>query len=125
MFPPLIVRKGIEMKKHMVVLVAAIVVMAPANARAQESQVYNPYPPTNFVDPNGVAQVAPQAGGMYAQQVESYQNPPRYRVYPGRERYGQGFGPIPRHPGDYRDALDRGQFSSGNSAPGAPLFAPY
>ncbi|MFA5591795.1 MAG: hypothetical protein WC989_00580 [Micavibrio sp.] len=44
------------------------------------------------------------------------------RIYPGREAYGRGFGPIPRHPGDYRDAVDRGQWTGGGSV-GARSFS--
>jgi len=40
------------------------------------------------------------------------------RIYPGREAYGRDFGPLTRHPGDYRDAVDRGQWPAGGSVGG-------
>jgi hypothetical protein len=42
-------------------------------------------------------------------------------IYPGREQYGENYGSIPRHPGDYRDAVDRGSWSGGGDA-GARSF---
>ncbi|PZQ45769.1 MAG: hypothetical protein DI551_06410 [Micavibrio aeruginosavorus] len=74
-----------------------------------DRQVYSPYPQPTFAnDPYGMAQ----------QQaiVNSYrQTPNTYMVYPGREQYGQAYGSIPRHPGDYRDAVDRGSWTGGGS----------
>lgn len=95
----------------------AVLILIPLTARAQEQQVY--YPQQDFYPDAGYAQVSPQAGGYRAA-------PNNYRVYPGREYYGENFGPIPRHPGDYRDALDRGSFSGrrgGNT--GSSNFSPY
>ncbi len=97
----------------------AILIACPAAAQAQEYY----YPQQNFSPDGNVAQVAPQAG--YVQPAETYGAPNNYRIYPGREYYGESFGPIPRHPGDYRDALDRGGWSGRGGNTGSRNFSPY
>lgn len=82
-------------------------------AMAQERQVYSPYP-------------APVFTQQQAEQIEDQVDMQRVgtrRVYPGRELYGTNFGPMPRHPGDYRDAVDRGAWTGGGSAVGSRSFS--
>lgn len=107
------------MKKYLAAALA-VLLACPATARAQEYY----YPQQNFSSDGNVAQVAPQAGG-YMQPAETYGGPNNYRIYPGREYYGDNFGPIPRHPGDYRDALDRGSWSGRGGNTGSSNFSPY
>lgn len=90
------------MKKWMA-LAAFALILAPVAAQAQERQVYPHYPAPALVEPSygtGEVQQAPQ----------------NYRTYPGRENYNDRFGYIPRHPGDYRDAVDRGSWRGGGGA---------
>lgn len=98
--------------KKLAVMILAIVAISTA-ARA-EQQVYNPYRTPNLVDP-AVEEVREEQANI--QQIGTL------RVYPGREAYGRRFGPIPRHPGDYRDAVDRGSWASGKSQVGARAFS--
>lgn len=91
-----------------VLLTATVLIALSAPALAEKrwnpyskgNQVYNPY----------------DIGNMAANQQQFQPN--TYRVYPGREQYGQSFGSIPRHPGDYRDAVDRGSWSGGGVGSG-------
>ena len=86
------------MKKALLMTAALMVVSGAGEAR--ERQVYSPYPQANFnYDDSASSNVSPQAIAPQAGEG---------RLYPGREGYGREFGPIPRHPGDYRDAVDRG-----------------
>jgi hypothetical protein len=82
---------------------AALAVMLSSPVLAQEQQVYSPYPQPNFMQD--------VYGGQ--QQTQNTEPPPMYRIYPGREQYGERYGYIPHHPGDYRDAVDRGQWNAG------------
>ena len=82
-------------------IIAFVTVFTANDAEARRRLQYSNSPQPSFYDPetgNGVSAapvyVPPQQGDG--------------RLYPGREVYGRDFGPIPRHPGDYRDALDRG-----------------
>lgn len=75
---------------------------APALA---ESQIYYPNNLTNYPGDAVPAQVSAQS--------QEEQIPNTYRVYPGREQYGDAYGYLPHHPGDYRDAVDRGQWEGG------------
>lgn len=81
---------------------ALALVMLPLSAMAQERQTYDIYAARSF-DPNtnGIGN-----NGSAAQ-------PNEYRTYPGRESYGENYGYIPRHPGDFKDAVDRGQWEGG------------
>lgn len=79
-------------------------------AMADEQQVYSPYPQPTFGNDSQGASAGQSAGG----QSSAPQN--QYMVYPGREQYGDRYGYIPRHPGDYRDAVDRGQWEGGGGA---------
>lgn len=88
------------------ILLSALIVTSGV-ASAQETHVYNPYAPSAF---QAAATQEAQQQQYEAQQVGTR------RVYPGREIYGSEFGPIPRHPGDYRDAVDRGQWTGGGQA---------
>lgn len=88
------------MKKCMA-LAGFMLLLAPAAADAQERQVYYPAP----------ALVEPGYGTGEVQQT-----PQAYRVYPGRENYNDNYGYLPRHPGDYRDAVDRGAWTGGGGA---------
>ncbi len=99
-------KKGLSMR--FIVLVSALVVSALNAAQAQQSeqQVFYPYAQPAYLSE------APQT----AAQQQAPTNPNRYMVYPGREQYGQDYGYIPRHPGDYRDAVDRGQWEGGGGA---------
>ncbi len=83
------------------VMMAFVLMGVSGAAMAQERQVYDP----------SIDYIIPIPMQQSAQPV--YVPPPAYRVYPGRENYGDNFGHIPRHPGDYRDAVDRGQWSAG------------
>lgn len=97
--------------KKLAVMTLALIAIAPA-AQA-EQQVYNPYRTPNLVDP-AVEEVREEQANI--QQIGTR------RVYPGREAYGRSFGPIPRHPGDYRDAVDRGAWASGKTQVGVRSF---
>lgn len=95
-----------------VVLLSAALFLSLSHlpAQAQERQVFSPYPqPTFMNDPSGAA-----AGQAMSNRYQGQSN--GYMIYPGREQYGQNFGYIPRHPGDYRDAVDRGQWTGGGGA---------
>ena len=91
----------------MTVILMTVILMTVSGAAFADQQVYSPYgQPTNYAAQN--AQAAEQATVS-----RQYRKPNTYMVYPGREQYGQAYGPIPRHPGDYRDAVDRGSWSGG------------
>jgi len=96
--------EGIPMKKLIVMIVALIAVSGAARA---EQQVYSPYPQPSFANDPDMQQTYSNMQQQYAR------TPNTYMVYPGREQYGQHYGAIPRHPGDYRDAVDRGSWSGG------------
>ncbi len=95
------------------VLMTAILMTVSAGSAMAESQVYNPYSTNpgyySYNSPN--VQSAQQA----LTNQQRYEQPNTYMIYPGREQYGQNYGSIPRHPGDYRDAVDRGSWSGGGS----------
>jgi len=93
-------RKGKTMKK---LILMTVILMGVSGTAMAERQVYLPYPQPSFAND-------PQAQQMVYQQR---QTPNTYMVYPGREQYGQNYGAIPRHPGDYRDAVDRGTWTGG------------
>jgi hypothetical protein len=93
--------------KNTVLMMTAILICLSGIARA-EQQTYSRFgDATNYMAQN--QQVAQQN----VQQQRYGNTPNTYMVYPGREQYGQNFGHIPRHPGDYRDAVDRGSWSGG------------
>lgn len=94
------------MKFAVPAVIALIALPLSAQAQSREQQVYPRYPNVVFVEP--------AAGQMVEEQLEA-QEMGTLRTYPGREVYGTRFGPIPRHPGDYRDAVDRGQWNAGRS----------
>jgi hypothetical protein len=97
----------------MTVILMTVILMSVSGAALAEQQTYSRYgDATNYAMQNQMN--AQQAAGQQAQ-VYSHQ-PNSYMVYPGREQYGENFGPIPRHPGDYRDAVDRGTWSGGGDA---------
>lgn len=99
------------------ILIAAGILMAVSGAARAESQIYSPY----GVATNYAAQTTPQIFNDPAAQPAPAAN--SYMVYPGREEYGDRFGRIPRHPGDYRDAVDRGSWpSGGGEAAGSRAF---
>lgn len=100
------------MKRFLIVIAVLMGVSAPAFAQSREQQIYSPYTPTN------------STVRQYEQNVDAQQIGAQ-RVYPGREAYGRDFGPLTRHPGDYRDAVDRGQWSGGGgfSQPGSRSFS--
>ena len=100
-----------------VLLMTGIILAFSTNAMAQvkERQVYSPYP-------QPVMNEAQDASSSTGSAVNRYEQLHPNRVYPGREGYGSHYGPIPRHPGDYRDAVDRGQWSSGTNKPNS-LFS--
>lgn len=100
------------MKKTVLMMTVILTVGASGAARA-ESQIYNPY--SNNPAEYGYNNAASRS---MAGQGRFHQQPNGYMVYPGRESYGQNFGPIPRHPGDYRDAIDRGSWSGGGGGIG-------
>jgi type II secretory pathway pseudopilin PulG len=104
--------KGAHMKKTVLMTVVLMSLSAPALA---EGQTYS----SSGVATNYAAQNAYQAQQAYQSQQTHQQN--QYMVYPGREQYGQAYGRIPRHPGDYRDAVDRGSWSGGGEV-GARSF---
>ena len=94
------------MKKFALISAALVALSTPAFAQGREQQVYNPYGTTTPV----FAQEQTQA--VMAERAEAQRMGTR-RIYPGREAYGRAFGPLTRHPGDYRDAVDRGQWPAG------------
>ncbi len=102
------------MKKLMMITALAMAVSTGALAQSREQQVYNPYgsPQPVFSEQANQAVDAQQQ----VQQVGTR------RIYPGREIYGRDFGPLTRHPGDYRDAVDRGQWPAGGDV-GARSFS--
>lgn len=102
------------MKKIILMTTAAMAVSTAAFAQSREQQVYVPYGTPQPVFSEQTVQT------MDAQQ-QSQQMGAR-RVYPGREAYGRDFGPLTRHPGDYRDAVDRGQWPAGGEV-GARSFS--
>ncbi len=91
------------MKK--LVMIAVLILTVPSAAHA-DRQVYGRNPRGAIVDQQELL-AARQAQLMQQQQIGTK------RVYPGREAYGTNFGPMPRHPGDYRDAVDRGTWTGG------------
>lgn len=95
-----------------IVLTAAILALftADAFAQAREQQVYSIY-----------STGTPNFQQQEQQQVQNLQETNQMgsrRIYPGRENYGRNFGPLTRHPGDYRDAVDRGQWPAGGPVGG-------
>jgi hypothetical protein len=99
------------MKNIIRTIVVLVGLASPALAQQHEQQVFSPYPQPQ-ISAQQMATVSPQAGSGYYQGYGDN----RYMVYPGRERYGDNYGYIPRHPGDYRDAVDRGQWEGGGGA---------
>lgn len=87
-------------------LLTALVILTAfsdiAAAQSREQQVYYPY----------ALAVRTTAAEEQIQTNQQAQNMGTLRVYPGREAYVNHFGPLPRHPGDYRDAVDRGQWGT-------------
>ncbi len=100
------------MKK--IVLMTGIL-MSVSSAAMAERQTYSRYPTSTFATDPAIQQAQQQ------QAPQSYEEPNTYRTYPGREQYGEHFGAIPRHPGDYKDAVDRGSWTGGGSV-GARSF---
>lgn len=102
------------MKKLVLMTTAMMALSTAAFAQSREQQIYSAYPQPTFSD-------------NAAQQTQAYspQQMGTRRIYPGREAYGRDFGPLTRHPGDYRDAVDRGQWTGGGigSSPGARSFS--
>jgi len=90
------------MRTTLFLIIAFVTVFTAAHdAEARRRLQYSNSPSANFYDPETGNAIS--AAPVYV--------PPQRgdgRLYPGREVYGRDFGPIPRHPGDYRDALDRG-----------------
>ncbi len=98
--------------KKIALIAAALVAVSTAEAfaQSQEQQVYSIYSTSR-----------PNFQQQEVQQMQNYQETNRMgsrRIYPGREAYGRDFGPLTRHPGDYRDAVDRGQWPAGGSVGG-------
>lgn len=93
-----------------ILMMMVLTLTLSTSAMAEEQQVYSPYSQPTF---QGDAQGATTAQNMNTQ---SSQAGNQYMVYPGREQYGDRYGYIPRHPGDYRDAVDRGQWQGGGGA---------
>lgn len=88
-----------------------IALMTVSGVALAEQQTYSRYgQATNYA-----AQNSQMPQPVYGQQ-QQYQQPNQYMIYPGREEYGTSYGRIPRHPGDYRDAVDRGSWSGGGDA---------
>ena len=95
-----------------IILTAAAMVLSATAALAQnnEQQVYSIY-----------SSARPNLQQQEVQQMRNYQETNQMgarRIYPGRENYGRDFGPLTRHPGDYRDAVDRGQWPAGGPVGG-------
>lgn len=89
------------MKTVLLVIIALVTVFTANDAEARRRQYYSASPEPSFYDSS--------TGQAYS--AAPQYTPPREgdgRLYPGRESYGRDFGSMPRHPGDYRDALDRG-----------------
>ena len=94
------------MTRILLFLTALTITAGTAHAQQREQQVFSPYP-----QPSIVYSQEPVAAGRAPSPSQN-----RYMVYPGRENYGDRYGYIPRHPGDYRDAVDRGQWEGGGGA---------
>lgn len=91
--------------KKIILSVASL--LALTGTAMAEDQIYNPYGGTSLYPTY-------EAASQQARAVQHrYEQPDQYMVYPGREQYGEHFGSIPRHPGDYRDAVDRGAWTAG------------
>ncbi len=105
--------------KTFLLTIAAMAVAVPAFAQEREQQVYYPYKQAAEI---GVYEARIQSQQAQMAFERSLQRPGTGRIYPGREMMGTQFGPIPRHPGDYRDAVDRGSWAGGGSA-GARTFS--
>lgn len=101
--------------KFVLMTTAVLTVSTAAFAQSREQQVYNPYGAPQPVFSEGTVQT--MDGYQQSQQVGTR------RIYPGREAYGRDFGPLTRHPGDYRDAVDRGQWPAGGGNVGARAFS--
>lgn len=97
--------------KKTVLMMTAILTLGVSGAAMAESQIYNPHAAPNAEQYNGHATTKRK---LTKRQQRFVQEPNTYMVYPGREYYGQNFGPMPRHPGDYRDAVERGAWSAGS-----------
>jgi hypothetical protein len=96
----------------LIMLTAGLLALFTADALAQsnEQQVYSIY-----------STGRPNFQQQEVQQMRNYQDTTQMgsrRIYPGREAYGREFGPLTRHPGDYRDAVDRGQWPAGGTVGG-------
>lgn len=90
-----------------------MILMGVSGTAMADQQTYSPY----GVATNYAVQNQMDAQRAANQQAQLYnQQPGTYMIYPGREQYGEHFGPIPRHPGDYKDAVDRGTWSGGGDA---------
>ncbi len=100
--------------KFILMTTAVMAVSTAAFAQSREQQVYNSGAPQPVFSEQAVQ-------SMDARQ-QSQQAGTR-RIYPGREAYGRDFGPLTRHPGDYRDAVDRGQWPAGGGNVGARAFS--
>lgn len=97
---------------RMIALSVALLALFTADAFAQshEQQVYSAH-----------SGGRPNLQQQEIQQMRNYQENNDMgsgRIYPGREAYGRNFGPLTRHPGDYRDAVDRGQWPAGGTVGG-------
>lgn len=95
------------MKTIILTAAALLALSIPAFAQSGEQQTYSIY---GAGRPNFQQQENAQMNNY----IDSRQVGSR-RIYPGREAYGRDFGPLTRHPGDYRDAVDRGQWPSGGN----------
>lgn len=108
--------------KTALLTIAVLFTAVPAFAQEREQQVYYPYKQAAEI---GVyeARIENQQAQMSFER--SLQRQGTGRIYPGRERYGTQYGPIPRHPGDYKDAVDRGSWSGGGGGgqPGTRAFS--
>lgn len=101
-----------DMKK--ILMMTVVLTGFSGAAMAQERQVYSAYPTPTFTQ---------EVVREVQQEQAQVQRVGTRRVYPGRELYGRDFGPIPRHPGDYRDAVDRGAWTGGGNGAGSRSFS--
>jgi len=93
------------MKTIILTAASLLALSTAALAQSGEQQTYSPY---GYGRPNFQQQEAVQRDNYVESQAAGTR-----RIYPGREAYGRDFGPLTRHPGDYRDAVDRGQWNAG------------
>lgn len=106
--------------KKLILTISAVLVAGTAHAQDREQQVYYPY--------KEAAQIAGQEAKLEIQREQMafeqrLQRPGTGRIYPGREIFGTKYGPIPRHPGDYKDAVDRGSWAGGGGGAGTRAFS--